>query len=91
MKKFCAVLAVVLMVTMLATSAFAVSISAYYSGGKVHVSASDVDTTYDVLLDGKGVDAIDPDHTTCQIARTLEPGTTHKITLMPGGKTTEFT
>ena len=91
MKKFCAVLAVVLMVAMLATTAFAASVSASYSDGKVRYSASGIDDYYEVLLDGKRIDSLDPDHTSGQKTISLEPGSTHKVTLMPGGASDTFT
>ena len=91
MKKFCAVLAVVLMVAMLATTAFAASVSASYSDGKVRYSASGIDGLYEVLLDGVRIDSLDPDHTSGQKTTALEPGSKHTITLMPGGASDTFT
>ena len=91
MKKFCAVLAVVLMVAMLATTAFAASVSASYSNGKVHYTASGIDGLYEVLLDGSRIDSFYEGYTSGQKTIALEPGSTHKVTLMPGGASDTFT
>ena len=89
MKKFRVVLIAMLMVAMLASTAFAASISSVrYENGYVIYTVSGLQGPFaQVLIDGTAYDAVTPDDLSGKISVTLTPGS-HTISTSEGGSKT---
>lgn len=80
MKKFSLALTVVLLVAMLATSAFAASVSGFsYKNGVVRFSVTGLgaDEVIDAYIDGRSVTSVSADHNDVQKTVDWAPGSTH--------------
>ena len=86
MKKFRVVLIAMLMIAMLASTAFAASVSsAHYSNGRVTYTISNLEGKFaQVLIDGVAYDMVTPDNLSGSISVKLNPGT-HTLSTSEGG------
>ena len=81
MKKVRIILVAVLLLTLLTSTAFAASLSASYSDGVIRWSVSGLEGPVDVYIDGERVDSLIPGYTSGQKTVTLEPGSTHTVSI----------
>ena len=81
MKKVRIILVAVLLLTLLTSTAFAASLSASYSDGVIRWSVSGLEGPVDVYIDGERVDSLIPGYTSGQKTITLEPGSTHTVSI----------
>ena len=86
MKKFRVVLIAMLMIAMLASTAFAASVSsAHYSNGRVTYTISNLEGKFaQVLIDGVAYDMVTPDNLSGSISVKLNPGV-HTLSTSEGG------
>ena len=86
MKKFRVVLIAMLMIAMLASTAFAASVSsAHYSNGRVTYTISNLEGKFaQVLIDGVAYDMVTPDNLSGSISVKLNPGI-HTLSTSEGG------
>lgn len=88
MKKVRIILIAMAMLALLVSTACAASLSASYSDGVVRWSVSGLSGAVEVYLDGSRVDTLVGEYTSGQKTVTLEPGTTHTVSLSSGESVT---
>ena len=88
MKKVRIILIAMAMLALLVSTACAASLTASYSDGVVRWSVSGLSGAVEVYLDGSRVDTLVGEYTSGQKTVTLEPGTTHTVSLSSGESVT---